>query len=98
MRYTLGRNLNDASIQAEECTMQVKKYFATTAIFAGLGATALGFGAGQAGAGPHGWGPPPPPPPPPGHVGHIVGVPPGHIAHWVGVPPGHWDKPWKWLK
>lgn len=73
--------------------MQVKKYFATAAVFAGLGAIALGFGVGQAGADPHRW-----EPLPPGHVGQIVGVPPGHIAHWVGIPPGHWDKPSKWLR
>ncbi|MCV7151785.1 hypothetical protein [Mycolicibacterium pyrenivorans] len=74
--------------------MQVKKYLAATAIFSGLGATALGFGAGQANADHDWW---LPNPPPPGHVGHVVGVPPGHIGQWVGVPPGHWDKPWKWL-
>ena len=69
--------------------MKVKKIALGAAVCAGMGAAALGLGAGQATADrDHYW----VPIPPPGHVGQIVGVPPGHIGQIVGVPPGQWDK------
>jgi hypothetical protein len=69
--------------------MRITRIAAGTAVLAGLGAAAVGLGAGQAAADKDGiW----IPLPPPGHIGQIVGIPPGHIGQIVGVPPGQWDK------
>ena len=76
--------------------MNIKKIGLTAAVAGGMGAAALGLGAGSAQADHNDWWVPEIPyvdiHVPPGHVGQVVGVPPGQLKKWIpgDVPPGHW--------